>query len=159
MGSSVQTLRLKRPGGEGAAATFIAIFECVSRDIAAMNWGVLALVLIVICCHIENTNSREIITRKFSDMCEIKFYGVQNFIVEHDKFDKTTAKRRSKTDRSLETLGNCCWALYTKRKYKGKRIMLGSNVKVKKLRRVGRGRRKIRSIERYDGCNFVPRMI
>ena len=70
-----------------------------------MNWGVLALVLIVICCHIENTNSREIITRKFSDMCEIKFYGVQNFIVEHDKFDKTTAKRRRKTDRSLETLG------------------------------------------------------
>ena len=73
---------------------------------AAMNWGVVALVLIVVICfHIENTNSREIITRKFDDMCEIKFYGVQNFIVEHDKFDKTTAKRRSKTDRSLETLG------------------------------------------------------
>ena len=70
-----------------------------------MNWGVVALVLIVICFHIENTNSREIITRKFDDMCEIKFYGVQNFIVEHDKFDKTTAKRRRKTDRSLETLG------------------------------------------------------
>ena len=70
-----------------------------------MNWGVVALVLIVICFHIENTNSREIITRKFDDMCEIKFYGVQNFIVEHDKFDKTTARRRSKTDRSLETLG------------------------------------------------------
>ena len=67
--------------------------------------GVVALVLIVICFHIENTNSREIITRKFSDMCEIKFYGVQNFIVEHDKFDKTTARRRKKTDRSLETLG------------------------------------------------------
>ena len=77
----------------------------MSRDIAAMNRGVLALVLIVICFHIENTNSREIITRKFDDMCEIKFYGVQNFIVEHDKFDKTTAKRRRKTDRSLETLG------------------------------------------------------
>ena len=72
-----------------------------------MNWGVLALVLIVICCHVENTNSREIITRKFDDMCEIKFYGVQNFIVEHDKFDKTTARRRRKTDRSLETLGKC----------------------------------------------------
>ena len=77
----------------------------MSRDIAAMNRGVVALVLIVICFHIENTNSREIITRKFDDMCEIKFYGVQNFIVEHDKFDKTTAKRRRKTDRSLETLG------------------------------------------------------
>ena len=71
-----------------------------------MNRGVVALVLIVICFHsIENTNSREIITRKFDDMCEIKFYGVQNFIVEHDKYDKTTAKRRRKTDRSLETLG------------------------------------------------------
>ena len=70
-----------------------------------MNRGVVALVLIVICFHIENTNSREIITRKFDDMCEIKFYGVQNFIVEHDKFDKTTEKRKRKTDRSLETLG------------------------------------------------------
>ena len=77
----------------------------MNRDLGAMNRGVVALVLIVICFHIENTNSREIITRKFDDMCEIKFYGVQNFIVEHDKFDKTTAKRRRKTDRSLETLG------------------------------------------------------
>ena len=64
--------------------------------------------------------------------------------------------------------GNCCWALYTKTKYRGKRFMVGNNVngcpvggpvKLKKLRRVGRGRRRIRSIERYDGCNFIPRMI
>ena len=77
----------------------------MNRDLGAMNRGVVALVLIVICFHIENTNSREIITRKFSDMCEIKFYGVQNFIVEHDRFDRTTARRRRKTDRSIETIG------------------------------------------------------
>ena len=39
------------------------------------------------------------------DMCEIKFYAEENFIVEHDKFNKTTAKRRRKTDGSLETIG------------------------------------------------------
>jgi len=105
----------------------------------------------------ENTID-ESVGEKSDDMCEIKFYAEQNFIVEHDKFDKSTARRRRKTDQSLETLGNCCWALYTKSRYRGKRIMLGSNVKVKKLRRVGRGRRKIRSVERYDGCKWVPRV-
>ena len=42
---------------------------------------------------------------KFDDMCEIKFYAEENFIVEHDKFDKTTEKRSRKTDRSLQTIG------------------------------------------------------
>ena len=43
--------------------------------------------------------------RKFHDTCEIKLYGVENFIGQHDKFDKSTPKRWRITDRSLETLG------------------------------------------------------
>merc|ERR1712156_1329371 len=89
------------------------------------------------------------------DSCELKFYGVQNFRVEQDKFNANAKLRKRKTDRSLETLGDCCWALYTRQKYRGRQIIIGSNVKLRKLRRIGRGRRRIRSVEKIEACTNV----
>ena len=40
------------------------------------------------------------------ERCFIKFYGVENFIREIDNYDDHQIKRKRKTDRSLETLGN-----------------------------------------------------
>ena len=74
----------------------------------ATNKFFVAVVLIVICLNIDNSKSREITSKreiKFEDICEIKFYSERNFIVEQDNFEKTTAHRRRKTDRSMETLG------------------------------------------------------
>ena len=74
----------------------------------ATNKFFVAVVLIVICLNIDNSKSREITSKreiKFDDICEIKFYSERNFIVEQDNFEKTTAHRRRKTDRSMETLG------------------------------------------------------
>ena len=74
----------------------------------ATNKLFVAVVLIVICLNIDSSKSREITSKreiKFDDICEIKFYSERNFIVEQDNFEKTTAHRRRKTDRSMETLG------------------------------------------------------
>merc|ERR1712156_272150 len=124
----------------------------------AINKLFVAVVLFVICLNIDNSKSREITSKreiKFDDICEIKFYSERNFIVEQDNFEKTTAHRRRKTDRSMETLGNCCWGLYTKPRYRGRQIIIGSNVKLRKLRRIGKRNRRIRSVEKYEGCNNV----
>ena len=37
--------------------------------------------------------------------CEIKFYGVKNFIYQNDNFYHDVRKRGYKTDKSLETMG------------------------------------------------------
>merc|ERR1711976_441568 len=116
----------------------------------ATNKLFVAVVLIVICLNIDNSKSREITSKR-----EIKFYSERNFIVEQDNFEKTTAHRRRKTDRSMETLGNCCWGLYTKPRYRGRQIIIGSNVKLRKLRRIGKRNRRIRSVEKYEGYNNV----
>ena len=39
------------------------------------------------------------------ERCFIKFYGVENFITEIDNYDDSQIKRKRKTDRSLEALG------------------------------------------------------
>ena len=37
--------------------------------------------------------------------CQIKLYGVRNFIYQHDHFENNVHKRYGKSDNSLETLG------------------------------------------------------
>ena len=69
-----------------------------------MKLGVAFIVLVFVCLNLDNkitSASNEISW----DSCELKFYGVQNFRVEQDKFNANAKLRKRKTDRSLETLG------------------------------------------------------
>ena len=57
----------------------------------------------------ENLRKQQNVWNAYSfdeERCFIKFYGVENFIKEIDNYDDHQIKRKRKTDRSLETLGN-----------------------------------------------------
>ena len=67
-----------------------------------MKLGVAVIVLFFVCLNLDT----KIISAENTswDSCELKFYGVQNFRKQQDRFS-TNANRKRKTDRSLETLG------------------------------------------------------
>ena len=48
--------------------------------------------------------------------------------------------------------GNCCWKLYTRRYFRGRKTIVAGNIEVRTLRRLGRGNRKIRSVKQYKSC-------
>ena len=48
--------------------------------------------------------------------------------------------------------GNCCWKLYTRRYFRGRKTIVAGNIEVRTLRRLGRGNRKIRSVKQYESC-------
>jgi len=84
--------------------------------------------------------------------CQLKLYGIKGFIHENDYFGETVKFRKRRVDRSLETLGDCCWVLYNKRSFKGSPYVIAGNLQISRLRRLGKGRKKIRSIRKYENC-------
>ena len=52
-------------------------------------------------------------------------------------------------------LGNCCWTLYNRKYFRGRKTIVAGNIEVRALRRLGRGRNKIRSVKQYESCEGV----
>jgi hypothetical protein len=51
--------------------------------------------------------------------------------------------------------GDCCWVLYGRKKYHGRRTVIGGNIKIRRLNHLGRSRNRIRSVRRFDNCDVV----
>ena len=70
--------------------------------------------------------------------CARNYYLVYNYS-KHTKHDNIFS-------------GNCCWKLYTRRYFRGRKTIVAGNIEVRTLRRLGRGNRKIRSVKQYASC-------
>merc|ERR1712224_178985 len=90
------------------------------------------------------------------EKCQLRLYAVQEFMVSNDVInDNTPARHQRRTDKSLSTVGNCCWTLYNRKYFRGRKTIVAGNIEVRALRRLGRGRNKIRSVKQYESCEGV----
>jgi len=91
------------------------------------------------------------------DRCFISFFGIENFIAKIDTYENHQMKRARQTDRSLKSLGNCCWVLFSKSYFRGRITIIHRNESRKRLRR-GLGRKKgkrFRSIKQFTQCEDI----
>ena len=47
--------------------------------------------------------------------------------------------------------GHCCWKLYTRKRFRGKSLIIGGNTKIRNTRRAG-FQRRVRSVRKIYGC-------
>ena len=91
------------------------------------------------------------------DRCFISFFAIENFIAKIDTYENHQIKRARQTDRSLESLGNCCWVLFSKSYFRGRITIIQKNESRKRLSR-GLGRKKgkrFRSIKQFTQCEDI----
>ena len=108
---------------------------------------------------LENRGKRNIRTMANfkDDRCFISFFAIENFVAKIDTYENHQMKRTRHTDRSLESLGNCCWILFSKSYFRGHITIIQKNESRKRFRR-GLGRKKgkrFRSIKKFTQCEDI----
>merc|ERR1712001_379906 len=111
------------------------------------------LLLFIVGYHLSDGKSRYGRYQNYDKKCQLRLYAVPELRVSNDIIDSDIRVRRQRrNDKSLSTIGNCCWKLYTRKYFRGRQTNVAGNIKVRTLRRLGRGSRKIRSVKQYTSC-------
>lgn len=85
--------------------------------------------------------------------CQLQLFQIQSLRGEPDKIfsNKRARKFRRGKDKSARTIGHCCWKLYTRKRFRGKSLIIGGNTKIRNTRRAG-FQRRVRSVRKIYGC-------
>merc|ERR1712001_394335 len=122
-------------------------------EMVTSHHSLLLFLLIIVACHLACAKSRYGRYQQYDKKCQLRLYAVPEFRVSNDIIDSDIRVRRQRrNDKSLSTIGNCCWKLYTRKYFRGRQTNVAGNIKVRTLRRLGRGSRKIRSVKQYTSC-------
>ncbi|XP_059099510.1 uncharacterized protein LOC131893485 [Tigriopus californicus] len=88
-----------------------------------------------------------------SHHCALEMHKAQAF--RGRKFSIFGSKVRLRgLQKSLNTIGDCCWALYRHAGFQGRPMFMGSHVSISSIQDWGWRRAKIRSVKRLKSCNF-----
>jgi len=85
--------------------------------------------------------------------CQLRIYRVRGFqgkpyIIRSDR------GRLRGLEKSVQTLGKCCWALYGRKNYTGRPMLLGSRISMKSTAKWGWRSNRIRSARKLDSCDL-----
>merc|ERR1712141_622464 len=95
-------------------------------EMAAYRWIIILLIGCSIVLPIQGWGNKE--------KCQLRLYAVQEFMVSNDVInDNTPARHQRRTDKSLSTVGNCCWTLYNRKYFRGRKTIVAGNAPNKGL--------------------------
>jgi len=120
----------------------------------------LQLAIVVLYLHVELSDSALVSSRPplgnsidDQNFCQLDLYRIQHFQGDPDKIRRNKRHRRVRRgrDKSVRTIGHCCWRLFKRPGYRGRSLILSGNANLHTTHRRGFFSR-VRSVRKIQNC-------